>query len=197
MDEKKINLKAAILVSLAVVISLVLVSVLQDEPAQVPAKLSSTPENIPAPDFTFPDLNGRNISLSDHKGQVVLLNIWATWCGPCVYEMPSMEKLYNEFKGQNFEILAVSIDTGGRDIVAPFMKKLKLTFPALLDPKGTIKTLYGVTRIPESYIIDKQGILIGKVIGGRDWAAPGIFQFFQTLIQKPLNIKKPDQNAKM
>jgi peroxiredoxin len=197
MEEKKFNLKAAILVSLAVVIALVLVSLLQNDSALVPVKLSSIPEGIPAPDFTFPDLNGRNISLSDYKGKVVLINIWATWCPPCVYEMPSMEKLYKEFKGENFEILAVSIDTGGKDIVAPFIKKYKLTFPALIDPKGTIKTLYGVTGVPESYIIDKQGIIIEKIIGGRDWAAPEIFRFFNSLIQKPLHGKNPDQNTRM
>ena len=197
MEEKKFNVKAAILVSLAVVIALVLTSVLQNDSALAPVKPSSTPENIPAPDFTFPDLNGRNISLSDYKGKVVLLNIWATWCPPCVYEMPSMEKLYKEFKGENFEILAVSIDTGGKDIVAPFMKKYKLTFPALLDPKGTIKTLYGVTGVPESYIIDKQGIIIGKIIGARDWATPEIFSFFHNLIQMPLRGTSSDQNSKM
>jgi peroxiredoxin len=192
MDEKKINLKAAIFVSLAVVVALVLVSVFQEDSALVPAKLSSTPENIPAPDFSFPDLNGRNLRLSDHRGKVVLLNIWATWCPPCVYEMPSMEKLYREFKGENFEILAVSIDAGGGDIVAPFMKKHQLTFPALLDPEGTIKTLYGVTGVPESYIVDKQGILIEKIIGGRDWATPETFRFFEQLIKKPLNAKDTD-----
>ena len=108
-----------------------------------------------------------------------------------------MQKLYQAMQGEAFEILAVSIDTGGKDIVGPFMKKHKLTFPALLDPKGTIKTLYGVTGIPESYIIDKQGIMVGKVIGGRDWADSGIFRFFQRLIQMPLTEKESDQKANM
>ena len=87
------------------------------------------------------------LSLSDHKGHVVLVNIWATWCPPCIDEMPSMEALYKEFKGENFEILAVSIDALGADAVAPFMKKYNLSFPALLDPEGTIKTYI---RQPES-----------------------------------------------
>jgi len=194
MEEKKFNLKAAILVSLAVVIALVVVSLLQNNSALAPVKLSPTVTGIPAPDFTFPDLNGRYTSLFDHKGKVVLLNIWATWCPPCVYEMPSMQMLYKEFKGQSFEILAVSIDTGGKDIVAPFMKKHKLTFPALIDPKGTIQNLYGVTGVPESYIIDKQGIMIGKVIGGKDWATPEIFRFFQKLINRTLH--SPDTDTK-
>ena len=138
----------------------------------------------PAPDFTFPDLSGNKISLSDSRGKLVLLNIWATWCPPCRDEMPSMEKLYNRFKGENFEILAVSIDSTGQKAVAPFMRELNLTFPALLDPKGKIKDLYGITGVPESFIIDKEGILVRKIIGPLDWATPEVFGFFQSLIQR-------------
>jgi peroxiredoxin len=98
---------------------------------------------LPAPDFTFPDLNGKVVSLSDYKGKVVFINIWATWCLPCREEMPSMQKLYDQFKGEAFEILAVSIDSAGRKAVAPFMRELNLTFPALLDTRGDIRSLYG------------------------------------------------------
>jgi peroxiredoxin len=139
----------------------------------------------PAPNFTFPDLNGQQINFSDHRGKVVLVNIWATWCAPCRQEMPSMQKLYERFKGENFEILAVSIDSTGREAVAPFMRKLNLTFPALLDPKGDIGPLYGATGVPESFIIDKEGIVVQKIIGPIDWATPQAFQFFQDLINKP------------
>lgn len=140
---------------------------------------------LPAPDFTFPDLNGKKVSLSDYRGKVVFVNIWATWCPPCREEMPSMQKLYDRFKGENFEILAVSIDSTGAKAVAPFMRELNLTFPALLDTKGKIGSLYGTTGVPESFIIDKEGILIEKVIGPLDWATPKVFQFFQDLIQRP------------
>jgi peroxiredoxin len=139
-----------------------------------------------APDFTFPGLDGKMVSLSDHKGKVVLVNIWATWCPPCVDEMPSMEKLYQNFKGENFEILAVSIDEAGLKAVAPFMKKTNLTFPALIDSEGTIKTVYGITAIPESFIIDKQGFLIKKIVGPVDWATSPIYRFFSDLMQTPL-----------
>lgn len=189
MEEKKFNYPAAIAVSLIVTIALIVVSLVQDDSSLESVKMSSIGEGIPAPDFTFPGLDGKNTSLSDYKGKVVLVNIWATWCPPCVYEMPSMQKLYNEFNGKNFEILAVSIDAAGVDAVAPFMKKHKLSFPALMDPKGTIKSMYRVTGIPESFIIDKQGILVGKIIGPRDWATQEIFGFFQDLIQRPLSAK--------
>lgn len=138
----------------------------------------------PAPNFTFPDLTGKKVSLSDYRGRVVFLNIWATWCSPCVDEMPSMEKLYKQFKSDQFEIMAVSIDTQGVKVVVPFMEKLNLTFPALLDRKGKIRNIYGVTGIPESFIIDKNGIIIKKVIGPLDWSKPDVSRFFGDLMQK-------------
>ena len=141
-------------------------------------------EGRPAPDFTFPDLDARKVSLSDFRGKVVLVNIWATWCPPCRDEMPSMQKLYERFKGEHFEILAVSIDADGREAVAPFIKQMNLTFPVLLDPKEKIRSLYGITGVPESFIVDREGILVNKVIGPMDWSSPRVFDFFQELIQK-------------
>jgi peroxiredoxin len=141
-------------------------------------------EGRPAPDFTFPDLDARKVRLSDFRGKVVLVNIWATWCPPCRDEMPSMQKLYERFKGEHFEILAVSIDADGREAVAPFMQQMNLTFPALLDPKEKIRSLYGITGVPESFIVDRDGILVNKVIGPMDWSSPQVFDFFQELIQK-------------
>ena len=139
----------------------------------------------PAPDFTFPDLDGKEVSLSDFQGKVVFVNIWATWCPPCREEMPSMQKLYERFEGQDFEILAVSIDADGREAVAPFMQQMNLTFPTLLDPNEKIRSLYGITGVPESFIIDKNGILVERVIGPLDWATPKVFSFFENLLQKP------------
>ena len=96
-----------------------------------------------------------------------------------------MEKLYRKFKRQNFEILAVSIDEPGLEAVAPFMKKSNLTFPALIDSEGSIKAVYGITAVPESFIVDKQGILIKKIVGPVDWASHAVFRFFSEEIEKP------------
>ena len=139
---------------------------------------------LEAPNFTFPDLNGQRVTLFDHRGKVVLVNIWATWCPPCRQEMPSMQRLYEEFRGKNLEILAVSIDSNGREAVDHFMRKIDLTFPVLLDPNETIKPLYGITGVPESFIVDKEGILVKKIIGPIDWATPEVFLFFRDLMQK-------------
>ncbi|MBT8373411.1 MAG: TlpA family protein disulfide reductase [Deltaproteobacteria bacterium] len=141
-------------------------------------------KGVPAPDFTLPDIIGKMVSLTDYKGKVVFLNIWATWCPPCVEEMPSMEKLQQELKDENFKILAVSVDVSGAKAVIPFVKKHKLSFSILTDTKGAIKSLYQTTRVPESFIIDKNGIIVEKIIGPRDWAASGAIRFFRNLIQK-------------
>ncbi len=136
----------------------------------------------PAPDFTLPGLDGNLVQLSDFRGKVVLVNVWATWCQPCVAEMPSLEKLYRQLKGENFEILAVGIDTPGAVAVAPFMKNNNLSFTALIDAQGIIKTAYKVTGVPESFVVNRQGILAKKIIGPLDWAAPEVLEYLRSLI---------------
>ncbi len=136
-----------------------------------------------APDFTFPDLDGNMVTLSSLRGKVVFINIWATWCPTCIDEMPSMEKLYQQTKEMGLEILAVSIDVLGEQVVRPFMEKYKLTFPALLDNQGKIKRLYATTGVPESFILDKEGRLAFKAIGPRDWSTPEFIEFFKKLTE--------------
>jgi peroxiredoxin len=140
---------------------------------------------MPVPDFTFPGLDGKNVSLSDFKGKVVFLNIWATWCPPCREEMPSMERLYRKLKDTDFVILAISVDASGAEAVTPFVRDYKLSFPVLVDIKGNSETLFGTTGIPESYIIDKQGVLDQKTIGPREWDRPEYILYFQDLIERP------------
>lgn len=122
-------------------------------------------EGDQAPDFTLPLLDGGQASLADQRGKVVLLNVWATWCAPCRTEMPYMERMYQSLQGQPFEILAVSIDDRGAEDVGPFVRELGLTFPILLDPDKQIESLYRTSRVPESFIIDKNGVVRRLVIG--------------------------------
>ena len=123
-----------------------------------------------APDFNLPDLNEKEIRLSDFRGKVVFVNFWATWCKPCREEMPSMEVLYKNFEKDGLVILAISIDrvTTKKDI-PPFVKSLNLTFPILVDSWGQTDKRYKLMGVPETYIIDQQGVLREKVIGPRDW----------------------------
>lgn len=137
-----------------------------------------------APAFTFPGLDGKMVSLADYKGKVVFVNIWATWCPPCRKEMPSMEKLYQQLKGEDFEILAISIDTLGAKVVGPFMKEHGLSFPALLDTRGTVQNLYGTTGLPESFIIGREGIIEKIVIGPAEWSTPEMVRYFRDLLRK-------------
>jgi peroxiredoxin len=189
MQEKKFDYRAAILIILTVSSVLILLLLNRNRSYHESAKIVPVGVGLPAPDFTFPGLDGKNVSLSDHRGKVVLVNIWATWCSSCVYEMPSMEKLYQKLKGEDFEILAVSIDSLGTQVVAPFMEKYKLTFPALTDAQGSIRMAYRTTGVPESFIVDKDGTLAKKIIGAIDWTNPEILRYLNLLIQKP----RPDK----
>ena len=134
-----------------------------------------------APDFVASDLSGGERKLSDYRGKVVLVNIWATWCAPCREEMPSMERLYEDLKDPDFEILAVSVDARagendefgrpGGDLRA-FAKEMGLTFPILHDPEGRIQRTYQTTGVPETFLIGRDGIIYKKVAGGTTWDAP-------------------------
>jgi peroxiredoxin len=182
MQSSSINYKPLVLVIILVTGFSIFIFLKLDQ-SNVPL---SDPESLgvgrPAPDFSFPGLDGKIVRLSDHRGKVVLVNVWATWCRPCVEEMPSMQKLYQKFKDDGFEILAVSIDDQGAGVVIPFMQHHKLTFPALIDSEGTIRARYGVAGVPESFIVDQQGFLVKKITGAADWSAPGVFRFIEKLL---------------
>ena len=145
----------------------------------------------PAPEFAVADLDGDIVRLSDHRGHVVMVSIWATWCGPCRYEMPSMERLYEEFAEEGLEILAVSIDADagtfdlfgrpGGDIQA-FADSLGLTFPLLHDPSGHIQQVYQTTGVPETFLVGRDGIIYKKVAGGTEWDAPDHQELIRRLL---------------
>ena len=137
-----------------------------------------------APDFTLPTPEGNSVRLADQRGKVVFLNFWATWCPPCRQEMPSMESLYQRLRGREFEILAVSIDRNGEDAVPPFVAKYGLTFPVLLDPDSKIFRLYGVTGVPETFIVDRNGVILLKIIGSQDWVKEEWLGYFDRVIGK-------------
>ena len=139
----------------------------------------------PARDFTYPDLQGRNVTLSNFYGKkVVLVNIWATWCTECRRELPTVQNLYEKFGGNDFEVLAVSLDAAGAKAIVPFMQELGLKFPALQDTSGSIQLLYGTTGVPETFIIDKQGKVAFVEIGAGDWREPDKQALIQGLIEE-------------
>ncbi len=125
-----------------------------------------------APEFTATDLQtGKTVTLADYKGQVVLLNVWATWCEPCKVEMPSMEQLQKDLGPSGLKIVAVSVDQGGDPVVRQFARDLGLTFQILHNQSGDIQRIYQTTGIPESFVINRAGKIEKKVIGAADWTA--------------------------
>ncbi len=122
-----------------------------------------------APVFAVQGPDNKVARLSDYRGKVILLNFWATWCPPCVWEMPSLNRLYSILKSEGFEILAVSIDEGGWNTINAFTKKVPLSFPVLSDPSTDVAALYGSYQLPETFIIGADGTVLKKYAGPREW----------------------------
>lgn len=147
------------------------------------AELRALKHPIPASNFYLRDLNNKLVRLSDFRGKVVLLNFWATWCPPCLKEMPSMEKLYQSHKDKGLEIVAVSVDTASKAKVRAFVEKLGLTFTILHDRDSLISRLYNNPGVPSSYLIDTQGKLTYRVLGEYDWFSEKAKSTIDKLIQ--------------
>ena len=127
-----------------------------------------------APDFRAIDLaTGDSVSFREHyKGAVTLVNIWATWCLPCRVEMPAMERVYRELAPRGFKIAAVSIDEGSPDDVRAFGQKLDLSFDLLQDRSTAVQQIFQTTGVPESFLINKDGVIVKRIIGAHDWSSP-------------------------
>ncbi len=139
-------------------------------------------EELQAIDFTLQDLTGRETSLNAFRGKVVFLNFWATWCGPCRAEIPSMEKLYTELKDQGFTIVAVNSQESAEQVSA-FVQEMGMSFPVLLDSAGKAGATYTVRAIPTTYIIDPQGSIRGRMVGTREWYTPQIISLVKDLLR--------------
>ena len=137
-----------------------------------------------APEFSLADLKGNAVRLANLKGKVVFVNVWATWCEPCRQEMPSMQALYTTLAGPDFEMLAVSADQSKKDVVERFVQMYKLGFPVLPDPELQVADRYRVTGYPETFIIDRNGVIVAHEIGPRQWDAPDTVAAFRKLIER-------------
>jgi peroxiredoxin len=137
-----------------------------------------------APNFSLEDLNGQKVELKNFKGKVIFLNFWATWCGPCKEEMPSMEFLWQWFKGKDFLLLSISVDYEGVKPVKEYVEKQRYTFRVLIDPQCQTLDLYEVKAIPTTLIIDKKGQIVAVATGPKNWRSPEAASLVDLLIKK-------------
>jgi thiol-disulfide isomerase/thioredoxin len=140
----------------------------------------------PAPGMSFTDGAGRRLGLEAFSGTLVLLNLWATWCPPCVEEMPALDRLEAEFGGDGFQVVAVSVDRGGRATVEPFLRRHGLDHLALyLDPDAAALNAWGSHSLPTSVLIDRQGRVLGRIEGAADWDSPEARTLIRRFLARP------------
>jgi thiol-disulfide isomerase/thioredoxin len=134
-----------------------------------------------APDFSLPNIDGQQVSLQQYRGKVVFLNFWATWCVPCREEMPALERLHQTYQAQDLAIISIDLKESA-DQVKTFFQKHSLSFPALLDQDGSVFRDYLVAGMPTTYLIKRDGTLLARGVGGRDWTRAEALQLIQELV---------------
>jgi peroxiredoxin len=137
----------------------------------------------PAAAFSVATPDGGTLRLADLRGKVVFLNFWATWCEPCLEEMPAMERLARAYRDRGLVVLALSADREGASVVRPFLKRHALTFPVGLDPDQSVARLYRVWALPSTFILDRAGVRLFSAHGARDWDGKASLAFFDALLK--------------
>ena len=155
-------------------------------PAATPAQTMTPVADRPAaPDFALKDVDGKRHRLSENRGKVVLVNFWATWCPPCRREMPSMQRAWTQLKGENFEMLAVNVGEDEDTIFGfTFSTGVELTFPILLDRDAQVIKVWSVIALPTSFIVDPQGRIVYRAVGGREWDDPELLKKIRELMSR-------------
>lgn len=135
-----------------------------------------------APDFALPSLSGDTVRLGDLAGRVVLVNFWATWCRPCVHEMPTLDRLARRLGGEGLSVLAVSMDMGPPKLVAEFVEGYGWKLPVLLDTLSDVGDRYAVRVVPTTYLIGPDGAILGRSFGPREWDSPASVALMESLL---------------
>ena len=176
------------LLGLLIIVALTLLILRVQRPSpenpQPKANQFKSQEGYMAPRFSLRNLKGNMEGLDDHLGKVIVVNFWATWCVPCVKEMPSFESLYRRYRSQGLTLLAVSLDKGDSTKVQEFADKYKLSFPILLDTEGVAEKLYPSFSIPFTYVVDKQGRVVARVDGAKNWESSETFEAVEHLLKQ-------------
>jgi peroxiredoxin len=140
-------------------------------------------QRLPAPAFQLPNLSAARVSLEDFRGKLVLAHFWATFCVPCLHEIPGLEALWKEYREQGLVILGIAADRGSVEVVRDFSEKTGVTFPVLHDADGLVRNRYEVVALPMSYVIGRDGRISGRVIGSRDWNSPEGRRVIEAMLQ--------------
>lgn len=176
MTIKKLALPAAGILVAAVVVVLLVGLPGGDDAAGL--KIEGQVQNFavgdrPGPDAEWLTGDGGKVSLADFSGKVVMVNFWATWCAPCIRELPSINRLQATLGGEDFTVVAINIDTGGKAVAAPFAKRLEIDdLDLYLDPRGSASRAMGVNVMPTTVVYDRQGQEVGRLEGGAEWDSP-------------------------
>lgn len=193
----------SLIAGLAIVLALILALSRPWSKGPTPQQVQQSADNLAANEgapiaagemakpFTLISLRGKTVTMASLRGKVVFLNIWATWCGPCREEMPSMEKLYEHMRNKpGFVMVAVSQDTGGRKLVANYVKKHGYHFEVLLDPTNKLADAYDITGVPETFIIGRDGRIVAHHAGAFNWSKPDIRTALDELLAKRKGAEK-------
>jgi peroxiredoxin len=146
-------------------------------------EITSPKQRLMAPVFELPDLAASPVSLQDFRGKVVVAHFWATFCVPCLHEMPELESLWQQYRDQGLVIVGIAADRGDVAVVREFSEKNGLTFPVLHDADGLVRNRYEVMALPMSYVIGRDGKISGRAIGGQAWNSPGGRRVIEDLLQ--------------
>ncbi len=150
--------------------------------------LSGYPSLMQPPDFNGLTVDGQKVSLASLSGRVVLLNFWATWCLECRSEMPAFDRLHREFSAQGLKVVGINAREE-TSTIREYAKELGLTFPLILDPKGTINTAYGVIGLPTTFLIGRDGRPVALAVGPREWTSTPARAIIQALLAEPAALK--------
>ena len=154
-------------------------------PAQTaaPAPITTADVGAAMPQYSAPLLDGSTFDVAKERGNVLFLNVWATWCGPCIYEIPELEKLHKAHAAEGFKVVGVSVDEGGEQGVRDFVAAQKMTYPVALDPQGKMAAIFDSYVLPTSVIVDRKGQIVWKRLGMVSMEDAEMMQAIQTALK--------------